>query len=118
MENWLSLYGNKINDIISDNDAMALGATEALRLKQVDPKTVPIGSIDGDPDGQRAVKEGLHVSLYKDAHAEGQGAVDLAIRAVAGPSYQPKSDVWNKRHGVEGRNRKAVRRPVGTAHES
>lgn len=96
MENWLSLYGDKINGIISENDEMALGAIEALRSKKIDPKTVAIVSIDGIPDGQRAVKDGNLFTLYKDAHSEGQGAMDLAIRAIVGESYQPKSDIWSK----------------------
>jgi putative xylitol transport system substrate-binding protein len=95
-EDWLTRYGKTINGVISQNDAMSLGAIEALKLKQIDPKTVPVVSIDGDKGGQMAVKQGDLFTLYKDAHCEGQGAMDLAIRAVAGPSYQPKSDCWSK----------------------
>ncbi|WP_175772461.1 substrate-binding domain-containing protein [Paraburkholderia phenazinium] len=95
-EDWLTRYGKSINGIISQNDAMSLGAIEALKLKQIDPTTMPVVSIDGDKGGQMAVKQGDLYTLYKDAHCEGQGAMDLAIRAVAGPSYQPKSDCWSK----------------------
>ncbi|SKC99487.1 monosaccharide ABC transporter substrate-binding protein, CUT2 family [Burkholderia sp. CF099] len=95
-EDWLTRYGNSINGVISQNDAMSLGAIEALKLKQIDPKSVPVVSIDGDKGGQMAVKQGDLFTLYKDAHCEGQGAMDLAIRAVAGPSYQPRSDCWSK----------------------
>jgi putative xylitol transport system substrate-binding protein len=95
-EDWLTRYGKTINGVISENDAMSLGAIEAFKLKQIDPKTVPVVSIDGDRGGQLAVKDGDLFTLYKDAHCEGQGALDLAVRAVAGPSYQPKSDCWAK----------------------
>lgn len=95
-ENWLSLYGPKINGVIAENDEMALGAIEAMRSKKMDLKTVSVVSIDGIPDGQRAVKQGTLFSLYKDAHSEGQGALDLALRAVIGPSYKPRSDIWLK----------------------
>lgn len=94
MENWLSLYGNKVQAIIAENDAMALGAIEALRSKNIDPKTVPVISLDGVPDAQRAVQDGLLYTFYKDPLAEGQGAMDLAIRSVAEPSYQPKAALW------------------------
>jgi putative xylitol transport system substrate-binding protein len=94
MENWLSLYGNKVQAIIAENDAMALGAIEALRSKNIDPKTVPVISLDGVPDAQRAVQDGLLYTFYKDPLAEGQGAMDLAIRSVAGPSFQPKAALW------------------------
>lgn len=105
MENWLSLYGDKINGVISENDEMALGAIEAMRSKGMDLKKVQVVSIDGIPDGQRAVKQGTLFTLYKDAHFEGQGALDLAIRAVVGPSYQPRSDIWSK--GLDWKNASA-----------
>ena len=95
-ENWLSLYGPKINGVIAENDEMALGAIEAMRSKKMDLKAISVVSIDGIPDGQRAVKQGTLFSLYKDAHSEGQGALDLALRAVIGTSYKPRSDIWLK----------------------
>jgi putative xylitol transport system substrate-binding protein len=99
MENWLSLYGDKINGVIAENDEMALGVIEAMRSKKIDPATVPVVSMDGVPDGQRAVRDGHLFTLFKDPKAEGQGAMDLAIRSIAGPSYQPKADIWG--NGVQ-----------------
>lgn len=96
MENWLSAHAGKINGVIAHNDEMALGAITAMKLKNIDPKTIPVVAIDGIPDGQRAVKDGNLFTLYKDASAEGQGAMDLAIRAVMGTSYQPSASVWSE----------------------
>jgi putative xylitol transport system substrate-binding protein len=95
MENWLSAYAGKINGVIAHNDEMALGAIEAMRSKKIDPKTIPVVAIDGIPDGQRAVRDGNLFTLYKDASAEGQGALDLAVRAVMGSTYKPTADVWS-----------------------
>jgi putative xylitol transport system substrate-binding protein len=95
MENWLSAYPNQINGVLAENDEMALGAIEAMKAKQVNLSKVPVIAIDGIPDGKRAVAEGaMAMTLYKYARAEGQGALDLALRALVGPSYQPQSGVW------------------------
>jgi putative xylitol transport system substrate-binding protein len=94
MENWLSLYGDQITGVIAENDEMALGAIQALDAKGIGPDKVKVVSIDGIQDGIRAVKSHGLYTLYKSAHHEGMGSLDLAIRAAAGESYQPKADIW------------------------
>jgi putative xylitol transport system substrate-binding protein len=95
MENWLSAHPGKISGVLAENDEMALGAIEAMKSKKVDLSKVPVIAIDGIPDGKRAVAAGsMTMTLYKYARAEGQGAVDLALRALEGASYQPQSEVW------------------------
>ncbi|MBH5399037.1 substrate-binding domain-containing protein [Bradyrhizobium sp. CNPSo 4010] len=96
MENWLLAHPGQINAVLAENDEMALGAIEAMKSAKVDFKSVPVLAIDGIPDGKRAVQKGeMTVTLYKYARAEGQGAVDLALHAVKGDSYKPRSEVWN-----------------------
>lgn len=94
MENWLSLYGDAITGVIAENDEMALGAMEAIRAKGLDFDKVRVVSIDGIPDALRAVEESDLYTLYKSAHFEGQGAMDLALRAIVGEGYEAQSDIW------------------------
>ncbi|CUX56087.1 substrate-binding domain-containing protein [Agrobacterium deltaense] len=95
MENWISAYPNKINGVLAENDEMALGAIEAMKAANLDLSKIPVIAIDGIPDGKRAVANGeMAVTLYKYAKAEGQGAVDLALRQVRGADYKPQSEVW------------------------
>lgn len=96
MENWLSLYGDAINGVIAENDEMALGAMEAMRAKGLTFDKIKVVSIDGIPDAVRIVKQDDLYTLFKSAHFEGQGAMDLALRAVVGDSYKPQSDIWNQ----------------------
>ncbi|WP_085025947.1 substrate-binding domain-containing protein [Ensifer aridi] len=97
MENWLSAYPDQINGVLAENDEMALGAIEAMKAANVDLSKVPVIAIDGIPDAKRAVENGeMAVTLYKYARAEGQGAVDLALRQVIGADYKPQSEVWNE----------------------
>jgi putative xylitol transport system substrate-binding protein len=95
MENWLSAYSGQINGVLSENDEMALGAIEAIKSAGLNPADVPVIGIDGIPDGKRAIADGeMYMSLYKYAKAEGQGALDLALRQLVGESYEPQSEIW------------------------
>ena len=95
MENWLLAHKGKINGVLAENDEMALGAIVAMQSAGIDFKTVPVIAIDGIPDAKQAVANGqMAVTLYKYARAEGQGAVDLALRHVIGETYQPRADIW------------------------
>jgi len=95
MENWLSAYAGQIHGVLSENDEMALGAIEAIKSAGLNPADVPVIAIDGIPDGKRAIANGeMYMSLYKYAKAEGQGALDLALRQLVGETYQPQSEIW------------------------
>jgi putative xylitol transport system substrate-binding protein len=95
MENWLLAHKGKINGVLAENDEMALGAVVAMKSAGIDLKAVPVIAIDGIADAKRAVADGdMAVTLYKYARAEGQGAVDLALRQVIGDKYEPKADFW------------------------
>ncbi|MQB08010.1 sugar ABC transporter substrate-binding protein [Agrobacterium tumefaciens] len=95
MENWLSAYSGQISGVLSENDEMALGAIEAIKSAGLNPADIPVIGIDGIPDGKRAIASGeMYMSLYKYAKAEGQGALDLALRQLVGESYEPQSEIW------------------------
>ncbi|MBV8619719.1 MAG: substrate-binding domain-containing protein [Curvibacter sp.] len=96
MENWLTAHGGKINGVIAQNDEMALGAIEALKAKGIAPRTVPTAGIDGVKDAIRAVQAGDMVSVLQDAKAQAQGALDVLMRHVMGPGYQPRSAIWGQ----------------------
>lgn len=97
MENWLLAHAGKIQGVLAQNDEMALGAIEAMKSAGIRRGSIPVLAIDGITDGIRAVKDGdLLTTLYKDAHMEGQGAMDLALRTLVGAGYKPQADIWSK----------------------
>jgi putative xylitol transport system substrate-binding protein len=96
MQNWLTGHPGQINGIIGENDEMALGAIKALQAANIDPATMAIAGIDGVSDAITAVKNGQMASILQDANAQAQGALDLALRAKLGPSYQPQSSIWKQ----------------------
>jgi len=94
VENWLTAHPDQISGIIAENDDMALGAIQALKSKGIDPKKVPVAGIDGIVDGISAVKRGDMTTFFQDSQAQAQGALDVALHTVMGPSYKPRSEIW------------------------
>ncbi len=76
--------GTEFDCIISNNDAMALGAIEACETNGVDID-FPIVGIDASADGRQAVKDGkLSMSVFQDPHGQGGAALVAAINLVNG----------------------------------
>jgi putative xylitol transport system substrate-binding protein len=75
---------------------MALGAIAAVKAKGIDPKKIPTAGIDGVTDAILAVKRGEMVSILQDARAQAQGALDILLAKIIGPSYQPRSAIWKQ----------------------
>jgi len=94
MENWLTAHPNQISGVIGQNDEMALGAIEAMKAAGIDPKSMPTAGIDGVTDALLAVKRGEMVSILQDSTGQSQGALDIALRQLVGPSYTPESEIW------------------------
>jgi len=69
--------------IISNNDAMALGAIEALKSKGMDPSATPIVGIDATADGRQAIKDGkLAMSVFQDPTGQGKGSITAALNLL------------------------------------
>ncbi|MCH1984330.1 substrate-binding domain-containing protein [Ruminococcus sp. OA3] len=79
--------------IIANNDAMALGAIEALKDQGIDPTTVPVVGIDATVDGRQAVKDGtLAMTVFQDANGQGYGALKAAANLVSGTALNEGTD--------------------------
>lgn len=71
--------------IIANNDAMALGAVEAMTAQGLDPTSIPIVGIDATVDGIQAVKDGtLAMTVFQDPNGQGLGAVQAAVNMLEG----------------------------------
>lgn len=71
--------------IISNNDAMALGAIEALIAEGLDPTEVPIVGIDATTDGRQAIKDGtLNMTVFQNPKGQGRGAIIAARNLIEG----------------------------------
>ena len=75
------------NCIIANNDAMALGAVEALTAAGIDPASVPVVGIDATVDGLDGVAAGtLAMTVYQDAVGQGAGSIAAAVNMIEGNS--------------------------------
>ena len=83
--NALSQYGDKIEVVFCNNDAMALGAIEACEAAGVDPKSFPIVGIDCTKDGAAAVQAGkMAMTVYQNPLGQGKGCIEAALNLVEG----------------------------------
>jgi inositol transport system substrate-binding protein len=84
MENWIQQYGSKINGVVAENDDMASGAIGALKQAGLAGK-IPVVGVDGIIAGLQNVQSGNQIgSVFQDAYAQGQKALDLAVAAAKG----------------------------------
>lgn len=82
MENWIQVYGGRINGVFAQNDEMGMGALQALEQAGLKNK-VPVISIDAIADALKAVKEKrLDATVYQDAKGQGSGAVKAALSLI------------------------------------
>ncbi|GAA0077458.1 galactose/glucose ABC transporter substrate-binding protein MglB [Clostridium sp. CTA-5] len=77
-------YGNKIEAIISNNDAMAIGAIESLQKygynKGNKSMTIPVVGIDGIPEAIDLVNKGYMTgTVIQDAHANAEALYNIGM---------------------------------------
>ena len=84
MGNWL-ISGLKIDAVAANNDEMAIGAVLALQQANIDPKTVVVAGVDATPDALQQLAQGnLAFTVFQNARAQGEQAVDAAVALTEG----------------------------------
>ncbi len=92
MEHILSLYGNELETILSNNDAMAIGAIRQMRQQgwfldtnnnnRIDPeddKWIPVVGIDGLDEAVANIEKGyLYGTVLNDSREQAQAIVELS----------------------------------------
>lgn len=70
------ISGVEFDTIISNNDAMALGAIEALENMKMDPSKTPVVGIDATYPAYQAIREGtLAMTVFQNAKEQGSAAI-------------------------------------------
>ncbi|MGL6199418.1 MAG: substrate-binding domain-containing protein [Lachnospiraceae bacterium] len=79
--------------IISNSDAMALGAIEAMKAEKLDPSSIPIVGVDATVDGCQAIKDGsMAMSVYQNGAGQGSASVAAAINMIEGNAVNDGTD--------------------------
>ena len=77
--------GKEFDCIISNNDAMALGAIKALENKGIDPASIPIVGIDATADAVEAIQNGtMSMSVFQSAEGQAEAAIRMAKNLIDG----------------------------------
>jgi ABC-type sugar transport system substrate-binding protein len=81
----LSDKSKEFDCIISNNDAMALGAIKALENKGIDPASIPIVGIDATADAVEAIQNGtMSMSVFQSAAGQAEAAIRIAKNLIDG----------------------------------
>jgi methyl-galactoside transport system substrate-binding protein len=87
MDAWIAKHGEKIEFVICNNDAMALGAVQSLKANGyfTGDKKMPVVGVDAIPDALEQIKSGLMLgTVLNDAKNQGGATAELAINAANG----------------------------------
>ena len=87
METWYGKFGDKIECIMSNNDAMALGIIEALKSEGYfsGAKFMPVYGVNAIPEGLDALEDGtLMGTVMSDMVSEGAVSFQLVYNQVMG----------------------------------
>lgn len=79
------LPGLEFDCLISNNDAMAIGAILAMKDAGIDPKSVPIVGIDATEDAREEIRSGnMAMTVFQSAKGQAQDSVQAAINMLEG----------------------------------
>jgi inositol transport system substrate-binding protein len=94
MENWIQSYGSRIDAVFAQNDEMGMGALQALEQANLKDQVVVV-SIDAIADALQAVKNGrLDATVYQNAKAQGEQAVQMALDFIHHKDSVQESSVF------------------------
>jgi len=89
--NWLSA-GLAFDAILANNDEMALGAVQALKASGRPASSVVVAGCDATKDALTSMKDGsLTFTVFQNAHDQGTGAVDAALKLTKGEQLPKKN---------------------------
>lgn len=81
MEGWLAEFGDRIEVVISNNDAMALGALDAMSAPEWADIRIEVIGIDGIEEALQAVKDGRMMgTVMNDAAGQAEVIAEIAYK--------------------------------------
>ena len=86
-ETWIGKYGSQIEMVLSSNDAMAMGAVEALKNNGMigGEHSVPVVGVNALPEAAQLIKDGIMFgSVLTSTYELATGTIDMAVNAVLG----------------------------------
>lgn len=97
METWIGKYGDQIEMVVSGNDAMALGAVEALKGNGMitDEKIIPVVGVNALPEASELIKSGVMLgSILTSTYDAARAVMDLSVNAARGKEDVTEGTEW------------------------
>lgn len=97
METWIGKFGERIEMVVAGNDAMALGAVEALRGNGLitDTKAVPVIGVNALPETSELIKSGVMLgSILTSTYDAARAVIDLSVNAAKGLENITEGTEW------------------------
>ncbi|MBB1486856.1 sugar ABC transporter substrate-binding protein [Oceanospirillum sediminis] len=96
VQEWLKFYPD-VDAILAANDAMALGAAEALDLAGQTAGNILVTGVDGSEEALKAIKDqALHASVDQSPLQQARKAVQLMVRHLEQGDTYPSYSVWQQ----------------------
>ena len=96
MGGWATKFGTQIDMVVSNNDGMAMGAIEALKVAGYfgdDGKYMPVFGVDALPEALDLINAGeMAGTVLNDPLGQGGAAVDLAVNYANGKEVLADTD--------------------------
>ncbi len=87
MTSWIGKYGTKIEMVVCSNDAMALGAVEALKANGLitDKKSVPVIGVNALPETAELIKSGIMLgSILTSTYDAARAVIQISMNVANG----------------------------------
>lgn len=95
MDAWIAKFGDKIEFVICNNDAMASGAVASLEKEGYfsEDKFMPVVGVDAIPEIITLIESGKIVgTVLNDAKGQGLATIDLSVNAATGKDVVEGTD--------------------------
>lgn len=97
MEGWLAEFGDEIEVVISNNDAMALGALDAIAEPEWADLRIQVLGLDGIEEARLAIQEGRMIgTVINNAKGQAEAIVELAVSLGRGETPKKISYMENR----------------------
>jgi methyl-galactoside transport system substrate-binding protein len=87
MNSWIGKFGEKIEMVVCSNDAMALGAVEALKANGLitAKKAIPVIGVNALPETAELIKSGVMLgSILTSTYDTARAVIDICMNVVNG----------------------------------
>ena len=87
MNSWIGKFGDKIEMVVCSNDAMALGAVEALKANGLitAKKAIPVIGVNALPETSELIKSGVMLgSILTSTYDTARAVIDICMNVVNG----------------------------------